>query len=222
MRQRRPAKTSSQIGRPVNVSLNEGYPDGCARCRSRTCRVSAGQGYIRCFFGQYYRDPSKGGALEYVHWATGTALLLPRLLKGRSSGPVFVADRRAPTSGRRAPAATDICPVTGRGRLSYPRAEYLFKTATAALDPHGQGGRSTSSATPPRSTSPPPGAPPPNSRPNPAPALGQPRALRPAQRRGLRPGHRRIRPRCSPPNPLTGRAGTIIKIQSDLLRVRAD
>jgi site-specific recombinase XerD len=85
------------------------------------------------------RVVSKGGAIEYVHWATGTARLLPRLLKGRTSGPVFLADRRAPTAGRRAPAATDICPVTGRGRLSYPRAEYLFKTATARLDPHGAG-----------------------------------------------------------------------------------
>ncbi|MBE1582708.1 hypothetical protein ACFPOI_60230 [Nonomuraea angiospora] len=36
--------------------------------------------------------------------------------------------------------AADICPATGRGRLSYPRAEYLFKTASAELDPHGQGG----------------------------------------------------------------------------------
>lgn len=52
---------------------------------------------------------------------------------------MFLADRRAPASGRRAPAACDVCPVTGRGRLSYPRAEYLFKTASAALDPHGTG-----------------------------------------------------------------------------------
>ncbi|MFB9682044.1 tyrosine-type recombinase/integrase [Streptosporangium vulgare] len=72
------------------------------------------------------RVTSKGGAIEYVHWATGTARLLPRLLRGRTTGP-------------RAPAAADICPATGRGRLSYPRAEYLFKTATAALDPHGIG-----------------------------------------------------------------------------------
>ncbi len=37
----------------------------------------------------------------------------------------LVAERRpAPT---RAPAAVDLCPVTGRGRLSYERAEYLFK-----------------------------------------------------------------------------------------------
>jgi site-specific recombinase XerD len=85
------------------------------------------------------RVHSKGGAIEYVHWATATARLLPRLLRGRTSGPVFLADRRAPTSGSRAPAAADICPETGRGRLSYPRAEYLFKQATATLDPHKKG-----------------------------------------------------------------------------------
>ncbi|MGP4102899.1 tyrosine-type recombinase/integrase [Nonomuraea sp. KM90] len=82
---------------------------------------------------------SKGGAIEYVHWATPTARLLPRLLAGRTCGPVFLADRRAPSSGRRAPASGDVCPVTGRGRLSYPRAEYLFNTASAQLDPHRQG-----------------------------------------------------------------------------------
>ena len=84
-------------------------------------------------------DRGKGGAIEYVHWTTGTARLLPRLLRGRTSGLVFLADRRAPASGRRAPAAKDICPATGRGRLSYPRAEYLFKQASAALDPHEKG-----------------------------------------------------------------------------------
>ncbi|MDR8413533.1 tyrosine-type recombinase/integrase [Nonomuraea sp. 3-1Str] len=85
------------------------------------------------------RVVSKGGALEYVHWATPTARILPRLLTGRTAGPVFLADRRAPTSGRRAPATVDVCPETGHGRLSYPRAEHLFKTATAQLDPHRQG-----------------------------------------------------------------------------------
>ncbi|MGI5200282.1 hypothetical protein ACQEU6_01475 [Spirillospora sp. CA-108201] len=52
----------------------------------------------------------------------------------RTAGPVFLADRRAPTPGPRVPAAADICPVTGRGRLSCPRAEHLFKTATRGLD----------------------------------------------------------------------------------------
>ncbi|XVQ15453.1 tyrosine-type recombinase/integrase [Spirillospora sp. CA-255316] len=85
------------------------------------------------------RVTSKGGAIEYVHWGTATARLLPRLLKGRTKGPVFLTDRRAPTSGVRAPAAADICPATKRGRLSYPRAEYLFKKATRKIDPHGNG-----------------------------------------------------------------------------------
>ncbi|MEU4235418.1 hypothetical protein AB0F17_65070 [Nonomuraea sp. NPDC026600] len=85
------------------------------------------------------RVTSKGGAIEYVHWATPTARILPRLLVGRTAGPVFLADRRAPASGSRAPAAADICSATGRGRLSYPRAEYLFKTASAKFDSHRQG-----------------------------------------------------------------------------------
>jgi integrase len=99
-----------------------------------TCR-------FRSILGQESANPraSKGGAIEYVHWQTGTARLLPRLLKGRTSGPVFLADRRAPASGRRAPADKDTCPETGRGRLSYPRAEYLFKQASKAVDPHKTG-----------------------------------------------------------------------------------
>jgi len=82
---------------------------------------------------------SKGGDLEYLHWATATARLLPRLLAGRTTGPVFLSDRRSPASGKRARALADIDPVTGRGRLSYPRAEYLFKQASVLHDPHGRG-----------------------------------------------------------------------------------
>ncbi len=85
------------------------------------------------------RTRSKGGDTEYLHWATATARLLPRLLAGRTAGPVFLADRRSPASGKRARALTDIDPVSGRGRLSYPRAEYLFKQASALHDPHGAG-----------------------------------------------------------------------------------
>ena len=85
------------------------------------------------------RVKSKGGAVEYVHWATGTARILPRLLRGRTTGPVFLAGLRAPASGRRAPAGEDTCPETGMGRLSYSRAEYLFKQASKAVDPHKKG-----------------------------------------------------------------------------------
>ncbi|MFD7922147.1 hypothetical protein ACFV3R_23340 [Streptomyces sp. NPDC059740] len=70
-----------------------------------------------------------------LRWSAATARLLTLHLVGRSSGPVFLTDRRAPAG---APHA-DRCPVTGRGRLSYRRAAELFTTATAALDPAGHG-----------------------------------------------------------------------------------
>jgi integrase/recombinase XerD len=66
--------------------------------------------------------------LDYLHWQAGTGHLLSRLLAGRPTGPVFLADRRAPLS--RAPAAADLCPHTGRARLSYRRAQELFGHAT--------------------------------------------------------------------------------------------
>lgn len=73
----------------------------------------------------------------WVDWRSGTARLLPGLVAGRERGPLLLADRR-PGPARR-PAAADLCPLTGRGRLSYPRAEYLFKRATRSLDPAGRG-----------------------------------------------------------------------------------
>ncbi len=73
----------------------------------------------------------------WVSWRSGTARLLPALLAGRTRGPVFLSDRR-PGPGR-PPAPADLCPQTGRRRLSYERAEYLFKQATRALDPAAGG-----------------------------------------------------------------------------------
>ncbi|MFB7592469.1 sigma-70 family RNA polymerase sigma factor [Streptomyces sp. NPDC056169] len=72
-----------------------------------------------------------------VSWRSGTARLLPRLLAGRTRGPVFLSDRRPGPA--RTPGASDLCPDTGRRRLSYERAEYLFKQATRPLDPAGDG-----------------------------------------------------------------------------------
>ena len=72
------------------------------------------------------RIRSKGGATEWVFWQTGAALLLPRLLAGRTTGPVFLADRQ-PTG---AVPNMDRCPITGRARLSYRRAAELFSQAT--------------------------------------------------------------------------------------------
>lgn len=65
---------------------------------------------------------------HWVRWESGTAALLPGLIRGRTRGPLFLADRR-PAPARIA-SASDVCPTTGRRRLSYERAEYLFKQAT--------------------------------------------------------------------------------------------
>jgi integrase len=69
----------------------------------------------------------KGSAIDVIVWQTGTARLLPRLLAGRTSGPVFCTDRRA----RLPLAPVDVDPATGRARLSYRRAAELFEQATA-------------------------------------------------------------------------------------------
>ncbi|MCU7728681.1 hypothetical protein ODJ79_33645 [Actinoplanes sp. KI2] len=69
------------------------------------------------------RRARSGG--RWVTWRSGTAHLLPDLVAGRTSGPLFLTGRRpAPSAGG------DRCPHTGRARLSYERAEYLFKRAT--------------------------------------------------------------------------------------------
>jgi integrase len=67
----------------------------------------------------------KGGDSDWLHFQSGAARLLPRLIGDRDGGPIFLADRRP--SPARAPASLDQCPITGRGRLSYERSAYLFK-----------------------------------------------------------------------------------------------
>ena len=76
---------------------------------------------------------SKGGQTEWVHWGTGTAHLLPRLLRlpdgtSRSHGPLFLAERK-PVPARQ-PPPRDICPHTGRPRLGYDRARVLLHRYT--------------------------------------------------------------------------------------------
>jgi integrase/recombinase XerC/integrase/recombinase XerD len=68
----------------------------------------------------------KGGAVDVIVWQSGTAHLLPRLIRGRKSGPVFLTDRRG---------AVSMTP-SGYERLSYRRAAELFAEATT--DAHGR------------------------------------------------------------------------------------
>jgi integrase len=78
--------------------------------------------------GKRGKITAKGGVIRWIHWQSGSARLLPRLIAGRTSGPLFLSHRRPAPA--RTPAAGDTCPATGRARLSYERAEYLFKQAT--------------------------------------------------------------------------------------------
>jgi integrase len=77
---------------------------------------------------------SKGGDRELLHFQTGSARLLPRLIAGRQRGPLFLAER--PPVPSRAAAAGDLCPETGRARLSYRRAEELFVATTRGRSLH--------------------------------------------------------------------------------------
>ena len=71
----------------------------------------------------------KGGAADVIVWRTGTATLLPRLLKGRKRGPLFVTERKA----RVQLPPGDLDPATGRARLSYQRAAEIFEAATGEM-----------------------------------------------------------------------------------------
>jgi integrase len=70
------------------------------------------------------RVACKGGDTDFVFFQAGTARLLPRLLAGRKRGPIFLS-HLAPSPAR-VPASLDLCPITGRARLSYRRAEELL------------------------------------------------------------------------------------------------
>jgi hypothetical protein len=70
-----------------------------------------------------------------IRWGQQTGELLGWLLAGRHHGPVFLTDRRAPAGT----CPVDVCPLTGRARLSYRRAAEIFTEYTRPLDPAGRG-----------------------------------------------------------------------------------
>jgi integrase len=69
------------------------------------------------------RIVGKGGDIQRIRWASRTARLLARYLAGRQRGPLFLTLRRPsiPMPDR------DVCPETGRARISYDYAAKLFK-----------------------------------------------------------------------------------------------
>jgi integrase/recombinase XerD len=76
-----------------------------------------------------------GSVARDRQWSERTLILLAWLLSGRSIGPVFLTDRKAP----RGTAEADLCPLTGRARMSYRRAAEIFAAVTRPFDPAGRG-----------------------------------------------------------------------------------
>ncbi|MEX5637096.1 tyrosine-type recombinase/integrase [Parafrankia sp. FMc2] len=74
----------------------------------------------------------KGGDTMWITWGTGTAHLLPRLIAGRTRGPLFLSAHRPGPHRRATTDPRDLCPDTGRARLGYDRARIL-------LGQHGDG-----------------------------------------------------------------------------------
>lgn len=72
-----------------------------------------------------------------VYWDAGTARLLPRLIKGRTRGPVFVTHRK-PGPGK-VVSPRDNCPDSGLARLSYGQARMLLDERTALGGEPGTG-----------------------------------------------------------------------------------
>jgi len=72
---------------------------------------------------------------QLAEWGARTGELLGWLLAGRRTGPVFLTDRRAPAGT----ASGDLCPLSGRSRMSYRRAAEIFTEHTRALDPDDRG-----------------------------------------------------------------------------------
>jgi integrase/recombinase XerD len=80
------------------------------------------------------RVRSKSGDTDWLHFQSGSARLLPRLIAGRARGPLFLTT--AALSRPACPAAVDRCPDSGRARLSYRRAEALFCEASGGWTLH--------------------------------------------------------------------------------------
>lgn len=76
----------------------------------------------------------KGGDRDILHFQTGSARLLPKVIEGRTHGPLFLSSR--PAGPDRAVALGDVCPETGRHRLSYRRAADAFAHASGGRTLH--------------------------------------------------------------------------------------
>jgi integrase len=69
---------------------------------------------------------AKGGDTMWITWGTDTAHLLPQLIAGRESGPLFLSEHRPGPHRKATTDSKDVCPETQRVRLGYDRARILL------------------------------------------------------------------------------------------------
>jgi integrase len=144
---------------------------------------------------------SKGGEIEWIYWGTGTAHLLPRLLRlpdgsSRRNGPLFLADRKPVPARRPAPRRATSAPT--------PAGPDSATTAPGSCSSSSPDGTSTSCATPQRPTRRPEGPAATDHGQDPPQIAPHRDALRQPRARGRRRDHRTARP--APTQPLTPRA----------------
>lgn len=82
------------------------------------------------------RIVTKGGHIIWITWGTDTARLLPRLIAGRTSGPLFLSEYRLGPHRRPTTDPKDICSETGGARLGYDRARILLALYADGLRLH--------------------------------------------------------------------------------------
>jgi integrase len=82
------------------------------------------------------RITAKGGHVMWITWGTDTAHLLPRLIAGRTSGPLFLSAHRPGPHRRATTDPDDICPEPGRVRPGYDRARTLLAHCADGLRLH--------------------------------------------------------------------------------------
>jgi integrase len=104
--------------------------------------VKAKGAAVRCRGGR----AREGFALETIYWDAGTARLLPRLLRSRTRGPVFVT-RRRPGLGQ-AVSPRDVCSDTGLARLSTGRPARYWTCARPSEGRRAPAGTCESGGTP--------------------------------------------------------------------------
>lgn len=72
------------------------------------------------------RITAKGGDTMWITWGTDTAHLLPRLIAGRTEGPLFLSEHRPGPHRKATTNPKDVCSETQRVRLGYDRARILL------------------------------------------------------------------------------------------------